>query len=169
MAVDASTPPLVRVRRRWRTAIGLALAPIAAGMFATSALYLIVSAASQAWQPLTQLGMMCVGLSAIALALMIVFGWPFHAIAYRKRWTTAPTYIGAGAALGFVAMGVLMALYFQQNPGAVGETEVAGFVIGIVIALSLFAMLPCTLMAWLFWLIRRPDRDPPPAAHFIFD
>ncbi len=169
MAVDASTPPLVRVRRRWRTAIGLALAPIASGFLASALLYAILSASDQAWVEIGQAGMMWLGFDMIGVGLMVTLGWLFHAVAYRRRWITAPTYVGAGALLGLATMAVLTFIYFQQNPYAADPAELAGTVIGILIAMAMFALFPCMLMALLFWLIRRPDRDPAPAPHFIFD
>jgi hypothetical protein len=100
---------------------------------------------------------------------MLTFGWLYHAIAFRRHWITAPTYIGAGAVLGLVVTIALAIFYFQQNPSGGAPEESAGLIVGIVIAMSIFALFPCMLMAWLFWLIRRPDRDPAPAPHFIFD
>jgi hypothetical protein len=169
MAVDASTPPLVRVRRRWRTAIGLVAAPTGTAFLAAALLYAIMSAGNQAWGEISQASMMWLGLALIGLGLMLALGWPFHAIAFRRRWITAPSYIGAGAVLGFLVMAAMSYFYFQQNPTSVGAAELIGMVIGVMIAMAMFALLPCMLMAWIFWLIRRPDRDPAPAPHFIFD
>ncbi len=85
-----------------------------------------------------------VGILFIAYPAMIVLGLPAHAILMRWNWRSVFHYAGAGALWGFVIALLLSVLIAPDLGHALEEVTAA-----------------CAICAGLFWLIRRPDRDPP--------
>lgn len=86
----------------------------------------------------------------IGLPLTIIVGLPIHAFLIRQSRVSAIAYLLMGTAAG-VLLG-LMASFIQSDE--------VGFY--RIISLVLFGI-GSPLTAYIFWLIRRPDRDAPPA------
>ena len=84
-------------------------------------------------------------LSQIASLIAWTFGFSWHVVAIRRNWRRAIDYVLAGVALGAVA-------------GVAGACNILAGVFPLVGLLLVGAALMSGSM-WLFWLIRRPDRD----------
>lgn len=84
---------------------------------------------------------------------MLFLGLPAHAILYRRRSRKAGAYVLGGVFVGFLAALLALCLYAFMGvvPGELFFAAVAPLVI--------ICLLGSVLAAWLFWLIRRPDKD----------
>ena len=89
--------------------------------------------------------------AVIGWPAMLVFGVPTHVILYRRRSRKAGGYLLGGAICGIV-MGVI--IFGLTRP----ITQPGMLNIG---PLAVVFLLGAVLASWLFWLIRRPDKDMP--------
>ncbi len=145
----AALPP----RRRARAAIAIVLAPLCAA-FAVSLVLFSIEATPGAQMSAQIMFMIFAIFSVYGLLAMLLVGWPFHAVAFRRRWRSAPTYVFAGGGAGFVSACLAFLLYLRQTPGVTTLS-----LLGAAFGIALLIVLPGLLAGWLFWLIRRPDRD----------
>lgn len=141
----------------------LALAAIACGPLAGLLLMLVIgliSAAMSAAQggyssfPMQVLWTGALLGAVIGWPLMLILGLPAHRLLYRRGSRKAGGYLLAGVIAGFVAA-VIMILVFL---GA-GAFQVAGVYVGAAGGITLLCLFGSVLASWLFWLIRRPDKD----------
>ena len=84
---------------------------------------------------------------------MLLFGLPAHVILYRRKSRKVGAYLLGGVFVGFLAALLALGLY-----------AVTGFVPGEFLFATLgplvvICLLGSVLASWLFWLIRRPDKD----------
>src|SRR5262245_15650150 len=96
-------------RRRRRAALAMVAAPIAAAFLIELLLFLIVAAVSNGSgaAPFSTIVSTWIVFASILLGCTLLFGWPFHAVAFRRRWRSAPTYIIAGAVAGLLPAAAL--------------------------------------------------------------
>jgi hypothetical protein len=92
--------------------------------------------------------------AVIGWPVMLVFGLPAHAFLYRRRSRKVGAYLLAGILVGFAAVFVVILLGaalggFQPDTAFAAGLASTGF----------FGLLISVLASWLFWLIRRPDKD----------
>ncbi len=149
MTTAASDPNLRKSLwgRIARTALGLILAPIVGGVIVIAMLdvgELVRSPGHSAGFLVTM-----AEISAfLGVPPALVIGWPLHLLLLRTRMTHLPVYLGLGVVLGIVALLVMSA--FTGGPSRfLDETELLLLVAGAG-----------AIGALLFWLIRRPDKDP---------
>ena len=151
-------------RQRRRAAIAFVLAPIAAAVALTFLAWLITLAAHLS-APLPSLMRGWAITAGILLSAMLTLGWGYHAMAFRQRWRSAPSYILACGGFG-VAAAIVVTYFFLRSRSVIANPTDA---IGAFIAASLLIAPPGALMGWVFWLIRRPDRDQESDPLQVFD
>lgn len=139
----------------------LVLAAIACGPVAGLALMLIIAlvgAALSAAQsgyfnfPLQALWSGSALGAVIGWPLMLIFGLPAHRLLYRRGSRKAGGYLLAGVISGGV-VGMLISIAFVP----LGLWQTAGA--GAAAVISLLCLFGSVLASWIFWLIRRPDKD----------
>jgi hypothetical protein len=90
----------------------------------------------------------------IGWPIMLFFGLPAHAFLYRRRSRKVGSYLLAGVLVGFVTtfivllLGTLLWTYRSNGEFAAGLASI-----------GIFSLVVSVLASWLFWLIRRPDKD----------
>ena len=94
--------------------------------------------------------------AAIGWPIMLFFGLPAHAFLYRRGSRKAGSYLLAGVIVGFMAVVIVLLL-----GGALGAYSSDGALAVGLVSTSFFGLLISVLASWLFWLIRRPDKDAP--------
>lgn len=90
----------------------------------------------------------------IGWPVMLFFGLPAHIFLYRRKSRKVGGYLLAGVLTGVAAVLVIMLLL--AFGGAFGADSALAF--GVV-AFGFFCLFGSVLASWLFWLIRRPDKD----------
>ena len=153
MARSASALP---TRQRRRALIALIVAPVATALLLTLIMVSIMNLSLQSLQ-LGVAARVAGILVLIGLIDMLVLVWPFHAAAFRLRWRAVTTYVFAGAIAGVVATAIVSTanLLVMSRSGATNNGLILTTVLGYAVMLGI----PTAFMTWLFWLIRRPDRD----------
>ncbi|MDP3738549.1 MAG: hypothetical protein Q8R02_14235 [Hyphomonadaceae bacterium] len=141
----------------------LALAAIACGPVAGLVLVLVIAlmgAALSAAQgdytniPLQALLSGAVLGAVIGWPFMLVFGLPAHRLLYKRGSRRAGGYLLAGVIAGFI-IAILMSLAFLP----LGLWQTSGAYAGAAGVISLLCLFGSVLASWIFWLIRRPDKD----------
>lgn len=92
--------------------------------------------------------------AVIGWPIMLFFGLPAHAFLYRRKSRKVGGYLLAGVLIGFVAIFLFMLL-----GGALGAYQSDGALAAGLASTGFFGLLISVLASWLFWLIRRPDKD----------
>ncbi|MES1156835.1 MAG: hypothetical protein ABUL73_03550 [Alphaproteobacteria bacterium] len=163
------SPPL-KPRRR-RTAVALAVAPIAVATLIGVGLYAWESFNSFVY---TQSFQSWLG-SVMDYCVVAVIGlWPFHALARWRRWTSPAIYLAGGLGLGicvygvFLAYGITALSAYGVDP-LLGQYGADSLLWQFIVTTAPKVIPPYVLMAGAFWLIRHPDRDPEPGQHLIFE
>ena len=90
----------------------------------------------------------------IGWPVTLFFGLPAHAFLYRRRSRRVGSYLLAGVLVGFVAIFVVMLIGGAFGAFQSGDALAAGLA-----STGFFGLLMSVLASWLFWLIRRPDKD----------
>ena len=85
---------------------------------------------------------------------MLFFGLPAHIFLYRRGSRKVGAYLLAGVLAGFAS--VLIVLLLLAFVGGFRSDSPLSV---LAVALSLFCLFGSVLASWLFWLIRRPDKD----------
>ena len=144
-------------KRGWPVFLALAVAPpVAAGVVAVCLLLLSPPTLGRVFLNFW------VGLAVITSAAQWTLGLGWHFLAIRKNWRRANGYLLAGAAIG-AAIGVAYAASLEI-PRDAPMLALPAFAAGTALAAGLMAG-----SMWLFWLMRRPDRDIPPEDASVFD
>ncbi len=92
----------------------------------------------------------------IGWPVMLFFGLPAHAFLYRRRSRKVGSYLLAGVLVGFVTVFVVTLIGAALGGFQSGDVLAAGLA-----STGLIGLLMSVLASWLFWLIRRPDKDMP--------
>ena len=85
---------------------------------------------------------------------MLFFGLPAHVILYRRRSRKVGSYLLGGVLVGFLAALVVLGLYAIG-----GGFMIEGLSLSGLAPIVILCLLGSVLASWLFWLIRRPDKD----------
>ncbi|MES1158752.1 MAG: hypothetical protein ABUL42_02550 [Terricaulis silvestris] len=169
MADSAKALPPAPVRKRWRAAIALVLSALAADVVLVGIVQSINSIVQHRLLPWKEIGTVGAAVLVVAIAASVVLLWPFHAIALRRGWRRLLTYVFFGLLLAILAVGALTYIFVQSRPSAPEDTERQWVVLGGLFIIGIVAGIPSALLPPLFWLIRRPDRDPMPSPHALFE
>ena len=163
----AATAPKQQLEGNTRTR--LLLAAIACGpaaglllMFAVGLVSVAMSATTGGYVnfPLQVLWSGALIGAMVGWPFILFFGLPAHRLLYKRGSRKAGGYLLAGVIAG-VAASVVVLLVF----GAMGMFQLAGAYAGAAGVIAALCLFGSVLAAWLFWLIRRPDKDVPPPAN----
>ena len=149
-------------KRGWPVFIAFALAPlVAAGVVAVCMLLvaLRVVPASAPWEQ--RLFEFWLVPAVIASGAQWTLGLGWHFLAIRKNWRRAIGYVLAGAVLG--AGGGIAVLFAATSPTPPGS------LLTLLIGYAIMGIVLMTVSMWLFWVMRRPDRDIAPEVAGVFD
>jgi hypothetical protein len=85
---------------------------------------------------------------------MLFLGLPAHVILYRRKSRRASAYVLGGVFVGFIATLIVLGLYAFG-----GGFMIEGVPLASLAPMFFICLLGSVLASWLFWLIRRPDKD----------
>ncbi len=93
--------------------------------------------------------------AVIGWPFMLVFGLPAHRLLYRRGSRKAGGYLLAGVIAGVAIALIIFLLMLGTQVFSMAGVQMAS----TAGALALFCIIGAVLASWLFWLIRRPDKD----------
>lgn len=143
-----------------RSLVGLMLAPVAGSAIAMTgyAMAAILHSVLMNRLPPDTLGvflrLVATGIEAgirIGILPTLAVGWPLHSLLLRTGFIHLATYITFSAALGVAATQIMIPIIYAQG----------AFSRPVTLDTALLAAAAGGVGGALFWLIRRPDRDPP--------
>ena len=92
--------------------------------------------------------------AVVGWPFMLFFGLPAHHLLYRRGSRKAGGYLLAGVIAGFITSVIVLLVF-----GAMGLFRLTGEYAGAAGLVAVLCLFGSVLASWLFWLIRRPDKD----------
>ena len=147
------------VRSRSTVALAAVASTVLGCVFGTTlsgVTFVLNADANMDWSGVWLLPLYGLGYSMVVGApSMLIFGLPIHALLTRLNRRGVGSYLAAGAVGGSLTVGAVFLIAFASFAGTYERalTDMQGVIpLGVTIGIC---------VATIFWLIRRPDRNPP--------